>query len=289
MSRVAIALLWLLHRLPTRLLAGLGDALGTLLYGLIAERRRVTRINLAKCFPQMNPAARARLARAHFRAVARAVIDHAWLWWSPRSRIEQRVRIEGLDHLRARLGRPLVLFAPHFVGLDAAAIRLSCQGDSVAMYSRQKDRYLSELLRRGRTRFGNQRLVARQDGIRPLLRGIREGRPLFYLPDQDYGRRHALFVPFFGVSTATVPGLSRLARLTGAQVLPVIARMLPRGAGYVVRIEPPWQDFPTDDSVADTQRMNAYIEQRVLEMPEQYNWMHKRFKTRPPGEASFYA
>jgi len=289
MSRIAIALLWLLRGLPTRLLAALGDALGTLLYGLIGERRRVTRINLAICFPQMDPAARARLARAHFRAVTRAVIDHAWLWWSPRSRIEQRVRIEGLEHLRGRRGRPLVLFAPHFVGLDAAAIRLSCEGDSVAMYSRQKDRYLSEVLRRGRTRFGDQRLFARQDGIRPLLRGMREGRPLFYLPDQDYGRRNALFVPFFGVPAATVPGLSRLARLTRAQVLPVIAHMLPRGAGYVVRIEPPWQDFPTDDPVADTRRMNAYIEQRILEMPEQYNWMHKRFKTRPPGEASFYA
>jgi KDO2-lipid IV(A) lauroyltransferase len=289
MSRVPIALPWLMHGLPAPLLAALGNALGALFYRLIAERRRVTTVNLTKCFPQIAPAARARLARAHFRAVARALVDHAWLWWSPRSRIERLVRIQGVEHLRARLGEPLILFAPHFVGLDAAAIRLSCEGDSIAMYAQQKDRFLSEVLRRGRTRFGDQRLVSRQDGIRPLLRGIREGRALFYLPDQDYGPRDAVFVPFFGVPAATVPGLSRIARLTGAQVLPVVARMLPRGAGYVVRIDPPWQDFPTDDLLADTRRMNAYIERCILEMPEQYNWMHKRFKTRPPGEARFYA
>ncbi|MDX1376314.1 MAG: lipid A biosynthesis acyltransferase [Burkholderiales bacterium] len=289
MSRIPIALLWLLHGLPAPLLAALGDALGALAYVLVGERRRVALVNLAKCFPDLSPAARARLARTHFRAVARAVIDHAWLWWSPRRRIERLVRVEGLEHLRARLGRPLILFVPHFVGLDAAAVRLSCEGDSVSMYARQKDRWLSEALRRGRTRFGDQRLVSRQEGVRPLLHGIRQGRPLYYLPDQDYGRRHAVFVPFFGVAAATVPGLSRIARLTGAQVMPVVPRMLPRGAGYVVRIDPPWQDFPTDDSLADTRRMNAYIERRILEMPEQYNWMHKRFKTRPPGEAGFYA
>lgn len=288
MSRLAIALLWLIRGLPPSALAALGDALGALIFWLIPERRRVTRVNLARCFPHMDAAARERLARAHFRAVSRALIDHAWLWWSPRERIERRVRVEGLERLRALKGQPLILFVPHFVGLDAAAIRLSCEGDSVSMYSDQKDRAVSEVLRRGRSRFGDQLLVPRQRGIKPLIRGVRAGRPLFYLPDQDYGRRDALFVPFFGVSAATVPGLSRIARITGARVLPVVVRMLPRGAGYVVRIDAPWQDFPTDDAVADTRRMNDFIEQRVLEIPEQYNWMHKRFKTRPPGEAGFY-
>lgn len=281
-------MLWLIRGLPPSALAALGDALGALIFWLIPERRRVTRVNLARCFPHMDAAARERLARAHFRALSRALIDHAWLWWSPRERIERRVRVEGLERLRARKGQPLILFVPHFVGLDAAAIRLSCEGDSVSMYSEQKDRAVSEVLRRGRSRFGDQLLVPRQRGIKPLIRGVGAGRPLFYLPDQDYGRRDALFVPFFGVSAATVPGLSRIARITGAQVLPVLVRMLPRGAGYVVRIDAPWQDFPTDDAVADTRRMNDFIEQRVLEIPEQYNWMHKRFKTRPPGEAGFY-
>ena|SRR5471030_1945114 len=117
---------------------------------------------------------------------------------------------------------------------------------------------------------------------------MRAGRPLYYLPDQDFGSRKSIFVPFFGVQTATIPTLSRLARLTGARVLPCIVRLLPWGRGYHVRIEPPWTDFPTADRVADTRRMNAYIESRVLETPEQYVWMHKRFRTRPPGEAALY-
>jgi len=118
---------------------------------------------------------------------------------------------------------------------------------------------------------------------------MREGRPLYYLPDMDYGPRGALFVPFFGVAAATMPGLSRIARVTGAKVLPCVTHMLPHGAGYVVSIEPPWSDFPGEDAAADTLRMNQYIERKILEAPEQYFWMHKRFKTRPEGEARFYA
>jgi len=117
---------------------------------------------------------------------------------------------------------------------------------------------------------------------------MREGRPLYYLPDQDYGPRDAIFVPFFGVPAATIPGLSRIARVARARVLPCVTRMRPGGAGYVLRIEPAWDNFPTDDLVADTRRMNAYIEQCIADMPEQYNWMHRRFKTRPAGEAGFY-
>ena len=117
---------------------------------------------------------------------------------------------------------------------------------------------------------------------------MRAGRPFYYLPDQDYGPRDTIFVPFFGVPAATVPGLSRIAQVAEARVLPCVTRMLPGGSGYVLRIDPPWDNFPSGDLVADTRRMNEYIERRVLEMPEQYLWMHKRFKTRPPGEARFY-
>ena len=156
------------------------------------------------------------------------------------------------------------------------------------IYANPKDPALGEWLRRGRGRFGNLQQISRQQGVRAGLPWIRKGWPFYYLPDQDYGPRGALFVPFFGVPAATMPGLSRIARLTGAKVLPCVTRMLPAGAGYVLSIEPPWENFPTDDLVADTRRMNDYIEQRIAAMPEQYNWMHKRFKTRPPGEARFY-
>jgi KDO2-lipid IV(A) lauroyltransferase len=157
----------------------------------------------------------------------------------------------------------------------------------VSMYSNQKDPALSALLYAGRTRHGNQRLVSRIEGVRPMLSAMKAGRPLYYLPDQDYGPRDAVFVPFFGVTAATTPGLARLARLTGAQVFACVTRMLP-GAGYVVEVGEPWDDFPGTDLAADAARMNRYIEDKVREMPEQYLWMHKRFKTRPPGEAGYY-
>jgi KDO2-lipid IV(A) lauroyltransferase len=289
MTRLAIGLLWLLHFLPLGALAAFGNALACVLYWLIPERRRVTRINLEKCFPQMEPQARERLARAHFRAFARSFVEHALLWWAPRGRIERLIRVEGLEHVRTLRGTPVILFVPHFVGLDAGATRLTCELDMVGIYAQQKDRRFTELLLHGRGRFGNQRQVSRQEGVRAAIRAmVREGRPFYYLPDQDYGARDAQFVPFFGVPAATVPGLSRIARLAGAKVLPCVTRMLAGGAGYVVRIEAPWQDFPTADPAADTLRMNRYIEQAALEMPEQYLWMHKRFKTRPAGEARFY-
>jgi len=287
-SRILAALLWLIHFLPFRAVAAIGSVAGALLFWLIAERRRVTRVNLAKCFPDMPRAERERLARAHFRAAGRSVVDHALLWWAPRERIGRLVRIEGLEHLRALGGAPVVLFVPHFVGLDAGATRLICEASLAGMYARQKDPVFDRLLQHGRTRFGDQRIFSRQEGIRPMLASVREGRPLYYLPDQDYGPRDAIFVPFFGVSAATIPGLSRIARVARAKVLPCVTRMLPRGEGYVLTIEPPWENFPTDDLVADTRRMNDYIERRIAAMPEQYNWMHKRFKTRPPGEARFY-
>lgn len=286
MSRIFFALVWLAHWLPFRVRARLGDALGLAAFWLVTERRRVARTNLARCFPGMPAAERERLARAHFRAFLRSLLDRGVLWWAPRARIERTVRIEGLAHLRALAGRPAILLAPHFVGLDAGFTRLACELDMVSMYAHQKDPLFARLLMRGRTRFGAQRLVSRQEGIRAALAELRRGRPFYYLPDLDYGPRGALFVPFFGVPAATTPALARLARLAGAAVLPCVTRM--HADGYVLTIEPPWDNFPTDDPLADTRRMNEYIERRVREMPEQYLWMHKRFKTRPPGEPGFY-
>ena len=289
MSRLAFFLMWLVHFLPLGAQAAVGNALGRALFRLIPKRRSVTRINLAKCFPDMDPAARERLARAHFQAFSRSLLERGLLWWAPRERIERLVRVEGLEHLRALGGAPAILFVPHFVGLDAGFTRLCCELDMVGIYSRPKDARFARLLALGRGRFGDQRQVSRQEGVRvPITAMTREHRPFYYLPDQDHGPRNAVFAPFFGVPAATMPGLSRIARLSGAKVLPCVTRMLPGGLGYVVRIEPPWEDFPTEDLVADARRMNAYIERVALEIPEQYLWMHKRFKTRPPGEARFY-
>jgi KDO2-lipid IV(A) lauroyltransferase len=289
MSRLIFALMWLIHFLPLGAQAAIGNALGSLLYWLIPERRHVTRVNLAKCFPTMDPAARERLARAHFRAFTRSFVERGLLWWAPRERIERLVRLEGVEHLKALGDTPAILFVPHFVGLDAGGTRVAATMNVVAMFARQKDAHFTRLLALGRTRFGDQRMVSRQEGVRAAIRAMRrDKRPFYSLPDMDHGPKDAVFVPFFGVPAATVPGLSRIAKLAGAKVLPCVTRMLPGGQGYVATIEAPWEDFPTEDVEADTRRMNAYIEKVALEMPAQYLWMHRRFKTRPPGEARFY-
>ena len=284
MSSVVFAFMYLVHFLPLRIVAAIGNAVGAIAFWLIPERRQVTRINLEKCFPEMKQGEREQLARAHFRAFCRSFVERGILWWAPRRRIEGLVRIEGLENLPKN--RKVILFAPHFVGLDATLSRLSLDYPVAMMYSRQKDPRFERLLYRGRTRFGG-RMFPRQAGVKEGLRAIESGALYYYLPDLDYGPKRSVFIPFFGVPAATVTGLSYIARETRAVVVPCVTRMLP-GGGYVARLYPPWTDFPGGDDVADARRMLAFVEERVREMPEQYFWLHKRFKTRPAGEPRFY-
>jgi KDO2-lipid IV(A) lauroyltransferase len=288
MIRLALALIWLLHFLPLALLAPVGRAFGMFSYMVAAERRRVGRINLRLCFPGWSEAERRRLLHCHFQAFGRAILERGILWWSSRERILRVVRIEGLEHWQAVAHGPVIWLAPHFVGLDMGGTRLAAEYRAASMYSRQKDPTLDAILYHGRTRFVMPRLVSRQEGVRPLVHAIREGLPFYYLPDMDFGVRDSVFVPFFGVPTATITGLSRIARVAGAVIVPVLTQQLPGGRGYVLKFYPAWENFPTDDPVADARRMNAFIEERVCEMPEQYHWLHKRFKTRPPGSPRVY-
>jgi KDO2-lipid IV(A) lauroyltransferase len=277
--------MWLAHWLPLRALAWLGNAVGAALFWLIPERRRVTRINLEKCFPQMRSRERERLARAAFRAFCRGFVDRAVLWWGSAERIRRMVRVEGIEHLDAA-GPRVILLAPHFAGVEAAGLRMSIDRDMSTLYAHQKDPALDRTLLRGRTRFRSN-IVSRQQGLRRALRWISDGIPFYYLPDLDFGPKGSVFAPFFGVPAATARGLPYIARSTGARVVPCVTRMLP-GGGYVARLYPAWEGYPSGDDAADARRMNAFIEERVLEMPEQYHWLHKRFKTRPEGEARFY-
>jgi len=286
MSRLVFAFMWLAHFLPLAALAAIGSFAGSALFWLIPERRKVTRINLGLCFPAMDARRREKLARAHFRAFVHAFLDRGVLWWASPGRIQRLVRLEGMEHLKSLQGKRVILFAPHFVGFEAALQRLSMESPMAGMYSRQKDPFFERVMYAGRSRFGLQ-LAPRQAGIRKALRAIQSGALYYYLPDMDFGPKGAVFVPFFGVPAATVIGLSYIARTTGASVVPCVTRMLPRG-GYVATLYPAWSGFPSGDDAADARRMNAFIEERVLEMPEQYHWLHKRFKTRPEGEPKFY-
>ena len=288
LTQIAVGIVWLLHFLPFPVFARIGSGLGGTFYYFARERRNVCLTNLARCFPQMPERERVVIAKAHFRAFGRTLLERAILWWAPREEILHRVRVVGLERVLALKGKPLILLAPHFVGLDAGCTRLTCEVDMAGIYARQKHPLVDALLLSGRTRFGHQRAIPRQDGVRPAIAAVREGIPFYYLPDQDYGARETIFVPFFGVPAATITGLSRMTRITGAKVVPVVTRMFPRGAGYEVTCYPAWENFPSGDDAADARRMNEFIEERVREMPEQYFWTHKRFKTRPPGEAKWY-
>lgn len=279
--------MWLVHFLPFRAVAALGEALGALFFWLIPERRRVTRINLAKCFPDLSETQREAIARRHFRAFVRSFVDRGVFWWASPERFLRMVRLEGFEHVQALAGKPVVLLSPHFVGLDAGGMRIAAELGSVAgMHARQKDPLFERLLQRGRERFGGH-MYTRQDGFRKVLRAIKEGNAFYYCPDMDLGPRTAVFVPFFGVPAATTVGLSYIARITGAHIVPCVTRMLPDGR-YLVKLYPAWTGFPSGDDAADVRRLLTFIEERVLEMPEQYLWMHKRFKTRPEGEPRFY-
>jgi KDO2-lipid IV(A) lauroyltransferase len=288
MTRLGLFVIWLLHVLPLAVLAPIGRALGLLLYVFARERRHVTLTNLRLCFPDWSSAERKRIARSHFQGFGRSLIEHGLLWWSSKARLQQLIRVEGLEHWQAVAEKPVIWLAPHFVGLDMGGTRIITEWRGISVYSRQKDPLFDRILLHGRTRFVTPVLFSRQDGIRPVVKAMRQGLPFYYLPDMDFGERDSLFVPFFGVPAATITGLSRIARLAGAVVVPAVTRQLPGTGGYVLKFYPPWEDFPTEDVAADTRRMNAFIEARVLEMPEQYLWLHKRFKTRPPGEARIY-
>lgn len=288
LTRLAIGAFWLLHVLPLAVLARIGTLAGLAFMIFGRERREVARTNLALCFPGWDKARREAVLRAHFRALGRSFVEAGIVWWSSEQRIRRIVRIEGEEHIRSQGGRRIILLVPHFVGIEMEGLRMSMDCKGMAVYSRQKNRVFDEFLLRVRRRFPDTRMVARQEGVKTLLRGLKDGRLLQLSPDLDLGPRDAIFVPFFGVQAATVTALSRLSRIGNTVIVPVVVRQLPGSEGYVMRMYPAWENYPGESVEADTRRMNAFIEERVLEMPEQYYWVHKRFKTRPEGEPRIY-
>jgi KDO2-lipid IV(A) lauroyltransferase len=286
MSELTLRLLRGISAVPHAWLVRLGNLLGNLVYWLAAPRRRIARTNLRLCFPNLTEQERNRISRAHFRYFSRSFLDRFVLWYQSPDRIRQLVQLRGVEHLEAVAGRPVILLAPHFVGLDAGGTRLTIDRRVMSMFANQKNPVLNEAMRAGRTRFNDAVLLSRQEGLRTAIRMMRDGVPFYFLPDMDLGPRDSVFVPFFGVPAATVTSLARLAQMTRAVVVPCVTEMT--DDGYVARLYPAWENYPGDDLMAATTRMNQFIEARALEMPAQYLWTHKRFKTRPPGERSFY-
>lgn len=289
-TRLLLAVMWLLHWLPLGLQAAVGRGLGALLYRLAASRRKVALRNLALCLPELDAAARERLAQEHFAWLGRSIVERGLLWWAPRERLTKLIHVEGEVDLAERSERPVMWLVPHFLALDVAgaAVLLFQKRRGASIYQQQSNPVMDEVMRRGRLRLGNAVIFPRSDSAKPLMREIRQGTGFFNLPDMDFGAKDAAFVPFFGVPAATLLAPSRMARALDMVVQPVLAEMLPGGQGYRVRFLPPLEGFPSDDALADTTRLNRWIETQIRANPAQYLWVHKRFKTRPAGEPSLY-
>jgi len=287
-TRTSILFMRLLAALPLPLIRIMGKLLGWVLYLLVSRRRLIVETNLSLCFPEKSIGERQVLTRQTFVYFAQAWLDRAWLWHAPKGWVKRRVTLSGaVEELQGN--DPTVIFLPHFYGLDAAwaGVALYSPRLSTTIYTDQSNKLIDRWILRGRLRFGNLRLFGRIAGVKPIVTALREGQPLYLLPDMDFGPQDSVFVPFYGITTATVPSLARFARLGKAKVVPLVPRMT--AGGYEVEVLPAWVDFPTDDPVADTALMNQRLQGYIATMPSQYYWVHKRFKTRPEGEASVYS
>jgi Kdo2-lipid IVA lauroyltransferase/acyltransferase len=285
-ERLARRLLGQAARLPLGVFRGLGWVAGHLLYGFAHRRRGIVLRNLGLCFPQWPTRRRHAVARRNMVYFMQTLLDRVWLWHAPLATLERRIQWTG--DLSAFAGdHPVVVFAPHFMGLDVGGLWFShlTQRKWSFIYVPQKGPGMDRWVNEGRTRFGNLP-IPRKQGIMPILRHLRAGGVLHLSPDMDLGRKNAVFAPFFGRQAATITSLGRLSALAHAPVLSLLTRVTP--AGYQIELSPPWPDFPSGDDEADATAMNRQLEGYVLAMVDQYHWPHRRFKSRPPGEPNPY-
>ncbi len=287
MPHFGLVFMRLIAPLPLSWMRSLGTGLGLVLYVLVARRRKIVMANLAACFPQHSLQERRQWTRQVFVYFVQAWFDRAWLWHGKSETVRQRLKLTGAVHeLEGR--EPTVVFAPHFFGLDAGGTALNQQVDRpmTSIYTPQSNPAVDAWIHAGRRRFGQLRLFYRHEGVKPIISALRAGELLYLLADMNFDPSESVFVPFYGVMAATVPSLSRFAKLGRAKVVPVISRMT--STGYDIEVHPAWPDFPSGDLVADTTFMNRWLEGVIDTMPAQYYWVHRRFKDRPDGAPSIY-
>lgn len=285
---LGLGLLRVAAALPYRAAMRVGDAVGAMAWHLVPYRRRIVETNLRLCFPELGADARRALARRNFRYTGRGLIEMALAWWAPERRIVGLGAVEGIEHVeRARAdGRGVILASAHFIPLDLSGRFIARHLGFQVIYRENRNRVLEQFMRSSRQRLFEDAFD--RNDARALMRALRAGRVVWYPPDQDYGHRHSVFAPFFGIPAATITMTSRLARMSGAAVLPCYGFAREDGRGYEVRIGPPLEGFPSGDDAADAERLNACLEAEVRRRPAQYYWVHRRFKTRPDGETSPY-
>lgn len=288
-TRIAIWLLRLLAVLPYGFVGRLGNAVGALLYQLPSSRKRVVHTNLALCFPEWTEARREQVAAAHFRHAIRSYIERSVQWFGSAAKLEKLVEVRSAIDLEDPLLPPTIFLGLHFVGIEAGSIFLnySLKRRCGSLYSPLSNPMIDAVAKEARGRFDAE-MVSRANSARAVLRMLREHKPVMLGSDMDYGRRNSTFVPFFGIEACTLTAVSRLAQASHAQVVPFIGEVLPDYRGYRLTVFEAWKNYPSGDETADARRMNAFLEEQIPRIPEQYYWVHKRFKTRPEGEPSVY-
>jgi Kdo2-lipid IVA lauroyltransferase/acyltransferase len=284
---LAIGFMQVLAIVPLSWVRALGWGLGSLLFLLLKSRRHVAMVNLTLCFPEHSRQQIRWLARQNFIYYMRALLDRGWMWHGSAAVTLRRLKITGAVE-QLQNDEPVVLFVPHFVGLDASntAFTQQIQRKLITIYTNQANKTIDAWILKRRARFGNVRLFGRIAGVKDIITALRSGEMLGILPDMGFGPEESIVVPFYGIPTYTVPSLHRFARLGKAKVVPILSRMTKDG--YEVEILPAWENFPSDNMEADTALMNKRLEGYIASMPAQYFWVHKRFKDRPAGEKSVY-
>jgi len=271
-------------RLPYSWVLRFGPLVGRAYALLMPRRRKIARTNIRLCFPEKSPAWREQLLKDQFDNLGIALLEVPFAWWAPRSRCEALPggfgEIHGLEYLQAALerGKGVLLLSAHFNSPELSGRLLRRQVPFVALYRPSNDPVMEKVIFEARGQWLEQ--IDRRD-VRALLRALKAGKAVWYAVDQNTSRRESVFVDFFGIPASTNSATARLAKLTGAAVVPFHAVRRADGSGYDLFLEPAWEDFPSGDLEADTLRVNRLVEQWVRETPEQYLWIHRRFRTRP--------
>ncbi len=286
---LGVAVIWLIARLPYPALLHVGRVLGTLVQRVPSPRRHIAKTNIALCFPELEPPAQAALVDSNLRDIGLMMMEFA-LGWMGSDRALERIptRIDGLQHLQAARaqGRGVLLVGGHFSHLELCARLISQRIPIAGMYRKMDSTVFEWAVLRARLDYAAA--MFDKDDIRGTVKYLRGGGTLWYAPDQDMRSKDSVFVPFFGVPAATITATHHLARMSGAVVIPFSHRRLSNAGGYVIQLGEPLENVPSTDATIDTAHVNRSIEAMVRAAPEQYLWVHKRFKTRPPGQPQVY-
>ncbi|HHH43584.1 MAG TPA: LpxL/LpxP family Kdo(2)-lipid IV(A) lauroyl/palmitoleoyl acyltransferase [Gammaproteobacteria bacterium] len=278
------AVLWLVTRLPFRWQMRVGHLIGRIAWRLARRRRHIAEVNLRLCFPQLDDREHLELVRAHFLSLGKGIVETALCWWGRASQLRPKRVLVGREHLQEALaaGKGVVLLSAHFTTLELGGRLLALDTPFHVLYRQHRNPLFEQVMQRARKRRFEQ-AIPRND-TRALLRSLRNGMPVWYAPDQNHGGPQSVFVPFFGIPASTLTATARIAKASGAAVVPFFQTRLPDNEGYLLTLCPALDQFPSGDLHGDTARINRLLEDVIREMPEQYLWVHRRFKTRPEGE-----